>query len=339
MALKPHVVERQMNLVALLMKSSFGLSWRDVRNMDGYAEGKVLKSRQKRFERDIHSLSATGLIIKITKRINEPALYEIDRAACLLPRLNLTSEQRMMAFQFGMAYMDGGAGPLAEPLSQALMKLQAGGGRTGLPDWLPKAFVKRSLHRKPSESKRLDLIGRALLERKRVRFEYKNLQGELKKRLVEPWSLVARSGGWYLIGRDLKLKASRVFRISRIQGVVKLDKQLSTGGEYNIPDTFDPEDEFSSNAFGGSRGLFENVTVRFDKQVAFIVANEFEGVYELTERKNGNIELHLPQVWPAELLKLLGEFPGHWKILKPKALSEHIHNQLKAALERHKKGA
>ena len=339
MALKPHVVERQMNLVALLMKSRFGLSWRDVRDMDGYAEGEIEKSRQKRFERDIHSLSTIGLIIKITKRIDKPAMYEVDRAACLLPRLNLTPEQRMMAFQFGMAYMDGGAGPLAEPLSQALMKLQAGGGRTGLPDWLPKAFVKRSLHRKPSEGTRLDLIGRALLDKKRVRFDYKNLQGELNKRRVEPWSLVARSGGWYLIGRDAKRKASRVFRISRIQGVVKLDKPLLPGGEYEIPETFDPEEEFSSNSCGGNRGLCENVTVRFDKQFAFIVANEFEGVYELTERKNGNIELHLPKVWPAELLKLLGEFPGHWKILKPKALAEHIQKQLEAALKRHKKGA
>ncbi|MHC4839954.1 MAG: helix-turn-helix transcriptional regulator, partial [Planctomycetota bacterium] len=214
MAQKPHVVERQMNLVAALMKSRTGLCWRDVAGMDGYSDGDKEKTRQKRFERDLKSLNETGLVIKTHKVIGESTRYEVDRAACLLPRLSLTPEQRMMAFQFGKAYMDGGAGPLADPLSQALMKLQAGGGRTGLPDWLPKAFVKRTLNRRASEVSRLDLIGRALLEHKTINFTYQNLQGERKLRKVEPWSMVARSGGWYLVGRDVDADDSRVFRIS-----------------------------------------------------------------------------------------------------------------------------
>ncbi|MHC4840837.1 MAG: helix-turn-helix transcriptional regulator, partial [Planctomycetota bacterium] len=143
--------------------------------------------------------------------------------------------------------------------------------------------------------------------------------------------------GWYLVGRDVDADDSRVFRISRIRGAVAMATPRSSGAEYDIPTTFDPESEFSADAFGGKNGRFENVVVRFDRQVAFIVANEFQGIYEIKELKNGSLELHLPKVWPGELMRLLGEFPGHWKILIPSDAARHIQSQLKAALKQYRK--
>ena len=62
----------------------------------------------------------------------------------------------------------------------------------------------------------------AVQARQAVRFTYRAATtGEVRERTVEPWKLLARRGGWVLVGRDRDRGASRSFRLSRIEGAVR----------------------------------------------------------------------------------------------------------------------
>ncbi|MEK8229018.1 WYL domain-containing protein [Oerskovia sp. M15] len=57
--------------------------------------------------------------------------------------------------------------------------------------------------------------------------------GEVRTRTVEPWRIAARRGGWYLLGFDRERQAPRAYRLSRIEGRVRL---LGRGGSFTIPE-------------------------------------------------------------------------------------------------------
>lgn len=325
--------ERQLNLLSTFLKAREPLSWKEIARIEGYNDDAAPRSRQKRFERDIKALERAGLKVA---RIRDGTLvsYEIDRGACLLPPVNLSHEQRLLMFRIGMGYLEGeGAGPLRKHLSSALLKLQAGAGQDGLPAELPRGFVKRSLNRRPGESQRLGDIGGALLDRRRVTFTYQPRGKKPATRGVAPYALVSRRGGWYLIGYDLDRKAERTFRLSRIRGRVSLATPQRPAPEYDIPTDFDPEKSFSAQVFGTGEHAFRDVRIRFDAEVAFVVRNEFEGIYEIDRHRDGSITLHLPQAFPEELLRYLGEFPGHWEVRKPRALRELVVDRLRQSLK------
>ena len=326
--------ERQLNLVSALLKARNGLAWADVSAIDGYNDKLAPRSRQKRLERDLKSLAEVGLLV-LRRRVDLGEFrYEIDRVRCLLPALDLSAEQRLLLFRIGLGYVQGGgAGPLRAHLSSALLKLQAGAGRAGLPATLPRAFVRRTLHRRPAEAEHVQTIGLALLERRRIKFDYQPGGGKRAGRSVAPYALVSRRGGWYLIAYDIARKAVRTFRLSRMRGRVLFLQARAAGAEYEIPTGFDAERDFSAEVFGRGQDSWREVRVRFDADVAFVVENEFEGIYEITREKSGAIVLHLPQAYPHELYRYLGEFPGHWQVLGPEGLKKNVIEHLSRALD------
>ena len=71
-----------------------------------------------------------------------------------------------------------------------------------------------------------------------VSFTYRAAStGDVLERRVEPWSLLARRGGWYLVGRDVVRDAPRVYRLSRIQGPVRTH---GAPGAFTVPADADP---------------------------------------------------------------------------------------------------
>ncbi len=322
--------ERQLNLISALLKTREGLFWPDIARISGYDdEATAERSRQRRLERDLHDLATIGLTVDRALEDRSRARYSIHRDSTLLPSLQLSGEQRVLLFRIGTAYVQEG-GALASNLTTALLKLHAGAGRNGLPVKPPASIVKRTLQRRPGESRPLEAVVNALVERRRVAFEYRS-RDAVKKRVVAPYALVTRRGGWYLLGLDIE-HGERTFRLSRIRGGVKLHSPKLRAPEYDIPASFDPERSFSSQAFGDGEGAYSDVKIRFDQDVAFAVLNEFEGIYRIDQNPDGTITMHLPQAWPGELLRYLGEFPGHFTVIAPKALREYVVSRLQESL-------
>lgn len=324
--------ERQLNLVSALLKAREALSWADIQKIGGYNANLPKRSLQKRFERDVHDLREIGLVVSTEALPRGERQYSLDRGSCLLAPLKLTPEQRLLLFRVGVSYLEGGdAGPLRDHLSRALVKLQAGSGIQALPEQLPQAFLRRSLHRRHAEARHLETIGLALIERRRVVFDYERPGARRLTRTVAPYSLVARRGGWYLVAYDHERKSARTFKLARIRGQVSFPRN-SRAHEFEVPAGFDSEASFSSEPFGAGAGTVKNVRVRFSSDVAFVVENEFAGTHEI-ERDAQGITLCLPQAYPFELLRYLSEFAGHWEVVSPPELRALVIAELKQALE------
>lgn len=323
--------ERQLNLISALLKSRQGLVWSDILDINGFDDNTSEKSRQRRLERDLHDLAAIGLNVERIPEDKMRLRWAIHRDSALLPSLGLSGEQRVLLFRIGMAYVDA-QGALGRHLSTALMKLQAGAGRGRLPVEPPPDVIRRSLERLPGEASTLQAVVDAFLNRRRVTFDYRSQNGT-KKRVVAPWALICRRGGWYLVGHDESADAERTFRLSRVRGKVRVCNPRAKGPEYEVPSGFDPERSFSSQPFGGGDGAYTNVKIAFDAEVAFAVLNEFEGTYKFTRRPDGGVVMHIPQAWPGEVFRYVGEFPGHWSVQAPDGLRQVIVERLKGALK------
>jgi predicted DNA-binding transcriptional regulator YafY len=320
--------ERQLNLISALLKSREGLLWQDVLRLQGFDDNAAERSRQRRLERDLHDIAEIGLIVERIPEDRSRIRFAIHRESALLPSISLSPSQRMLLFRIGMAYMEEGSA-LSNHLTTALLKLQAGAGRSGLPVKPPPAIIRRTLKRRPGESVPLEVIVEALLQRRRVSFEYRSQHGT-GRRVVAPYALVSRRGGWYLLGLDAG-RGERTFRLSRIRGQVKLYSPRIKAPEYEIPTAFQPERSFSAQPFGSGDGAFRDVRIRFEAEVAFAVLNEFEGIYKFRQNRDGSVVMHVPQAWPGELLRYLGEFPGHWQVQHPAGLRELVVMRLRGA--------
>jgi proteasome accessory factor C len=147
------------------------------------------------------------------------------------------------------------AAPLRLSPAEALVLYASAAALTQLPDMAEADALKRALRKLGRalgvgdgggpEPIRVELESgpathlRALkdaLERTRaVRIEYFSAgRGELTDRVVEPWSLIAALGRWYLVGQDSKSGEERMFRVDRVKSVTILDETA------RVPNDFDP---------------------------------------------------------------------------------------------------
>lgn len=84
-------------------------------------------------------------------------------------------------------------------------------------------------------SAHLKAIHDALRDKKRVELEYFSVSsGELSRREIDPWSLYAALGRWYLVAFDHRSGEERMFRVDRIKSARLLPEPA------DIPDDFDP---------------------------------------------------------------------------------------------------
>ncbi len=72
---------------------------------------------------------------------------------------------------------------------------------------------------RPNEYNKFIEIKKAILDRKRISFDYINSTGEKTSRLMEPMRLVFKGQAWYLWGYCNTKNDFRIFRISRIKKV------------------------------------------------------------------------------------------------------------------------
>jgi proteasome accessory factor C len=82
----------------------------------------------------------------------------------------------------------------------------------------------------------LETLEEALTTRRKVALEYFSAtRGELTRRTVDPWGLIAALGRWYLVAWDHLSEDERMFRTDRMKDVRILDEPA------DVPEEFDPE--------------------------------------------------------------------------------------------------
>ena len=113
----------------------------------------------------------------------------------------------------------------------------------------------------------LPVLREAAARRATVTFEYRG-----KRRRLDPYGLLLRTGFWYVVGRDHEHDEQRTYRVDRITGAV----EALEGGAFERPAGFDLRDAFPSDPkqLGGDAGGDAVAVVRVDAERAASVERE-----------------------------------------------------------------
>ena len=208
--------ERLLNLVICLLHTRRYLSVQEIRTaVPGYAQD-TEESFRRMFERDKDELRELGIPLETgtnsAAHDDEPG-YRIARRDYELPAISLEPDE---AAALGLAARLWQSAPLAGATGSALLKLRAAGVQAPLASAASTVLEPRVAASEPAFESCLAAVrdGRA------ARFRYRTAGRPPEPRSVEPWGVVSWRGRWYLVAHDLDRAAPRVFRLSRIVGVV-----------------------------------------------------------------------------------------------------------------------
>ena len=224
--------ERLLNLVIALVNTAGRMTKEQIRSsVAGYADATSDDAFERMFERDKDSLRELGIpVLTVAGRGHSDEIgYRIDQEAYALPPIDLTAAE-LGVLSLAVQFWQDRA--LRTDAARALTKLRAVGSEAAGPD-LVAGLAPRVRPAGDAFGPLLD----AIQARRVVTFTYRAATtGEVLDRTLEPWRLLARGGGWYVVGRDRDRAAPRSFRLSRIQGRVHA---VGEPGAYEIPADLD----------------------------------------------------------------------------------------------------
>jgi predicted DNA-binding transcriptional regulator YafY len=208
--------ERLMNLVICLLVARGFVPRSRIREMvPGYA-GQSDEAFERMFERDKDELREVGVPIETGSHDalfdDEPG-YRIRRSEFELPPLDLAPDEAAVLGLAARVWQDAG---LAGATSRALLKLRAVGVDV---DAGALAGIEP---RMAADEPAFWPLWQGVRDRRRVRFAYRRPDDAAPAaRTLEPWSVLSWYGRWYVVGHDVGRDATRMFRMSRIEGAVR----------------------------------------------------------------------------------------------------------------------
>ncbi len=233
--------ERLLNLVLCLLSAHQPVPRESIRQIvAGYEPGASDAAFERMFERDKDDLRALGIPIVTVSTADGGVLgYRILEEDYQLAQVQVTPQQWAL---LGVAARAWAQANLASAAQSAVRKIESMLPEPAdEPPDIARVVTWQQGPRAGSEA--LPRIWQAIREHRRIRFDYQGRRDEQPRaRIMEPWSIVGRDGGWYLIGRDVNIKqphkGTRVFRTSRLVGPVVF---ASDPDSFSVPD-HNPDD-------------------------------------------------------------------------------------------------
>src|SRR4051795_4539742 len=219
--------ERLINLlIALLVARTYVSKDRLREGVEPYREAGD-EAFEKMFERDKEELRSLGIPIEVgyvDRAFEDEPGYRIERAAFELPDIDLAPEEAAVIGLAARVWQHAG---LAAATSDALVKLKAAGVS------VDRAALNVVQPQLTAEESAFEPLWEATRTRTPVRFRYRSSSAaRAVLRHLQPWGVVASRGRWYVVGHDTGRGATRVFRLSRVQGEVLSD---GSAGSFEVP--------------------------------------------------------------------------------------------------------
>ncbi|MDD9207365.1 WYL domain-containing protein [Georgenia sp. 10Sc9-8] len=231
MVQRVEAAERLLDLVIALSHAQGRMTKQQIRSrVHGYADARSDQSFERMFERDKDVLREMGVpVVTESDPVHEDDVgYRIDTEGYALPPVTFTPEEIGVLSLAAELWQDARLRPWAR---RGLTKLRAVG-----PSAEPDAHAGLALRVRGPEEAFSPLLT-AIDQRRPVRFVYRTARtGQVAERTVDPWRLLNRRRGWYLLGRDHDRGAARIFRLSRIEGRVR---PVGSPGAFTVPEDVD----------------------------------------------------------------------------------------------------
>jgi proteasome accessory factor B len=217
-------------LITLLVARTYVSKARIREVIEGYQDASD-EAFEKMFERDKEELRSLGIPIEVghvDRAFEDEPGYRIERSAFELPEIDLEPEEAAVIGLAARVWQHAG---LASATSDALVKLKAAGisvDRAALDMVQPQLSV---------EEPAFEPFWEATRTRTAVTFDYRRSNAaEVTTRHLEPWGVVSYRGRWYVVGHDTDRDAPRLFRLSRVEGPVRLARARGT---FEVPEGTD----------------------------------------------------------------------------------------------------
>jgi proteasome accessory factor B len=220
--------ERLLSIVVLLLSTRRYLTAEEIRAaVSGYPEpGEAFK---RMFERDKEELRDLGIPLEtgVNNVLDEEPGYRIKKQDYELPEIRLEADE---AAVLGIASRVWQSAELAGAAAGALLKLKAVGPSGPDEDDRQRPGIESRL---TTQEPAFGPLWEAVRDRRPVTF-YHTASGRTDpiRRELEPWGVVNKKGHWYVAGHDRTRNATRVFRLSRITGQVKM---AGRAGSVTVP--------------------------------------------------------------------------------------------------------
>lgn len=255
--------------------------------------------------RDIDSISGAGIPIYTTQGkgggISILDGYKLDRS--LLS--NQEREQVLMALQGMCATTGKNSDELLAKLSALFQMKCTRWIEVDFSDWISAKPQQDTFNR----------IKDAIFQKNVIFFSYFSSNGREKARKAQPISLVFKSKNWYLYAFCLSRNEYRFFKLTRIRNLEIL------------PDTFTPD--FTPIKIEKQIHIEKMITIKlkFDKEVAFRVYDEFED--NITEDTQGNLYVQVDLPDNEILYSYVLSFADYVEVLEPYHVREEIKKKIK----------
>ena len=230
--------ERLVNLtIALLATKRYITKSEIFRTVDGY-EGSE-ESKERMFERDKDDLRNLGIEIEVgtfDPLFEDESGYRIKPENYQFQLGEVNAQEITLLSLAAEAWRGASMGPSA---LSALNKLHAIGieSDTELLLDLAPAII--------NQDSNLAIAISAITSKTVLSFSYLNEDLQSQSRALEPYAVTSRYGHWYIFGNDLDRKASRLFRLDRVSGELKLQGK---SGAFEIPSEVDVNSAFAKSS-------------------------------------------------------------------------------------------
>lgn len=215
--------ERLLNVVLCLLDAPRPVPRSALRDaVPGYLDATSPEAFERMFERDKEELRAMGVPVE-TSFTAEGDIegYRIDARDYAMPELSFTAAELSVISLAALAWSDAA---VAAPATAAIRKVEAMSDELP-PRHDPPLLAAGSIDRESE----LPALWEAIRTRRQVTFDYRSLSDvSAAPRVIEPWATVRWQGAWYLVGWNPERQQSRVYRLSRMQGGVRLLKHTFT---------------------------------------------------------------------------------------------------------------
>jgi predicted DNA-binding transcriptional regulator YafY len=277
---------------------------------------------------DIRHLAELGVRLEFDRRERTYRLMEPVENLPLIPMQRADLAAFLVASHALHAFGDT---PRAHVLRQAVRKLA---------DALPETVhvdaheLTQTIRFDPGSRPRAELVhlsalDAAALERRLVRIRYwSNSRDEETVRDVEPYTLLARRGLWYLIGYCRLRKEMRDFRIDRI-------RSLDVRPEVCIPAADFDLNAYLGPAFGMVRGERTcAVHVRFTPYQARWVQEEiWHESQVMIRRADGSLDLHMQVAGLSDVARWALSYGAECEVLSPPDLRHLVAGEARRMAE------
>lgn len=361
----PNRFQRWLDLIAYLAGRRLPVAGDQLlSDIPGYADGWLSSDETKRqsarrsFERDKDELRRAGIPIQSVKYTINFGLEEVDGYQLVardfyLPYLKLLERENpqpsgkrrgpdvviseaeaSVALDALRRVVHLPGFPLAREARSAFRKLAFDLDPQAFAPSSPVLFIDRPGAAETSAT--LRLLTDALLNRKRVRFEYRGLyRGQATQRDVAIYGLLFQHGNWYIVGHDATRDDVRVFRAGRIHEPA-VNRTRPTKPDYEIPAGFslDAYRDRAAWELGDAEEAPVLTRVRFAFPLALWAERNQHG--ELRERlPDGSQvrEFRLHQVNP--FLRWLLSLQGDVDILDPPQLADELRSMARRVARAH----